>query len=345
MEDHKRTTLGFLTSVTDGIKVTGESCTTAEAPIGYPTQGAIAGAYVVSRGLVSFGFDIKSNAVDVARTGIAVGVIDASVPLTASGGGAAIGLHVGRGKMIMSINGQKMRSGGKSLSRDTPRRLPVDDNGRISVMIILNMDTRRMGIAINENRPLDLGYLVPASVRPWVWFGGPGVGSVNLAEFSFLPPPETRTLGLRADAQHKKVNKTAEMRGPSSEATGPTAPAPAVAISSVPEHAVPTEVDLSDEMPLKPVAPKPKPPFALDVTTLESARAASAVAKSLKLKSLEAGDDPTPSSRTTSRSNTESNTSDPVDWTARATAWLLPMQQALFRGGQPENAEDIKQVL
>ena len=165
------------------------------------------GKSICSSGRDLVRFSVKSsaaNAGNVTSTEIAVGVIDAAAS------GQAYGFHIGKSKLTKSSNGRRLKSTAyKSLHAETPRRLTSDAEGRISVLAVVDMTTRRLAIAINEKTPVDTGYTLPASVRPWVWLGGPGVGSVTLTEFKIVAaPPSTRAPRsaahpLREDAPHQ----------------------------------------------------------------------------------------------------------------------------------------------
>ena len=104
---------------------------------------------------------------------IVVGVADASVQINKIFAGKAVGFHIGRSRVVKSNDSHKIRSGGKSLSLDTPRALPTDEQGRLSIIAIVDMTTHRLSIAINDRTPVDTGVKLPNAVRPWVWLGGP----------------------------------------------------------------------------------------------------------------------------------------------------------------------------
>lgn len=309
---------GFVASVRKGVHVINSSSRPrVEAPLGFAEQGGIAGNRTITQGdgIVTFSFEVQNNYVNVESSVICVGVIDASKPLTATGGGYAIGLHIGRGKMISSFDGHAIRRGGKALSRDTPRRLPTDDAGRITILVICNMATRRMGIAIGQNKPLQLDYLIPESVRPWVWFGGPGAGSVGLAEYTLGAPPETSNLGLSAKP-HPKLEKTKAVADSdrSESATGPTA-------TNAAPTAAPTTASAPVEVPLA-LASAASVDLALDIGAVDANKAKGAKAKGAKVTDA-AGEAESERESTVS----SDSTNDPIEWTERATAWLMPLQR------------------
>ena len=52
------------------------------------------------------------------------------------------------------------------------------------------MKTRRLSFAIGQQRPVDAGVRLPAGgVRPWVWLGGPNVGTITLSEHGIPENP------------------------------------------------------------------------------------------------------------------------------------------------------------
>ena len=62
--------------------------------------------------------------------------------------GQAYGFHIGKSKLTKSSNGQRLKSTAyKSLHAETPRRLTSDAEGRISVLAVVDMTTRRLAIA------------------------------------------------------------------------------------------------------------------------------------------------------------------------------------------------------
>lgn len=168
--------------------------------------------------MVTFGFTVKPAASRMQSAAIVVGIADASVPLTPSGGGKAIGFHIGRSKVVESRNSHKLRSSSNKLSDDTPRVIPADLTGCVSVMLIVDTDTRRLAIAINDRTPIDSGYTLRERVRPWVWFGGPGVGKVTLAEYYIsAQPPSSR--GISAALR----DRTQASPSDNEQASAPTA--------------------------------------------------------------------------------------------------------------------------
>ena len=295
----QKTTLGFVKPESEGLVVEENTCS---APLGHAakTYGGVIGKSICSSGVISYGFSVKSsaaNAGNVTSTEIAVGVIDAAAS------GQAYGFHIGKSKLTKSSNGQRLKSTAyKSLHAETPRRLTSDAEGRISVLAVVDMTTRRLAIAINEKTPVDTGYTLPASVRPWVWLGGPGVGSVTLTEFKIVAaPPSTRGLA----APRTRFEKTHLTK--SDTTTGSTSAAPVLDISAL-------QLDISDPAP--------------------NAAPSKGILKGLSLPPR--GD----ASETASESAASSEESEPAEWTARASAWLQPLQQMFVK----EN-DEVRQIL
>lgn len=320
MENVRAEKRGFQASVRAGVQIVGN---VAHAPIGFPKSeyGAVLGNAAVSEGIVTFGFKVQSNATTIRASQIAVGIADANVPLTSKKTGIAIGLHIGRGKVVTAHNGHVVRRGGRKLSPETPRSLPADASGRINIMVTCNMDTRRIGVAINENRPIDAGYL-PEAVRPWVWLGSMGAGSVVLSEFfhEAPPPPASLSLGPRTDL----LEKTKTHARPDADATtGPTtSPAPEPPVAGV----LITSASPAREAPVA----------ALLVTTLASEHAAEVVSRPprpLAAKAAAAEEESTPTEEESvpteraSESADSTSIGDASEWTVRASAWLQPLQR------------------
>lgn len=269
-----------------------------------------------------FGFSITPTVAKIKDAEITVGVTDA----TLGSSGKSFGFHIGKARLYTSRDGHKLRrSSGRDLSVELPRKLPVDAEGRISVLAVINMKTNRLAFAVNGATPVDTGYTVPTSVRPWVWLGAGGVGSVVLTEHSIgaEPPPSVESSsesysGLSVDEQLSHdlssvglEDKTPSRRPSADLTTGLTAaPAPAPAAPSL----------ASEDVELDVAAPLP-------------------VVKPLALPLARANQLPADSTRSTSRTNTdstertsaESSVDVPTEWTHRATAWLKPLQE-LFMG-------------
>ena len=153
--------------------------------------GPVLGSETAATGRVIWSFTMTGTN----HTGqIVVGAADASVPLTAKSGPPCTGFHLGRSKIIHSKNSHKVSSsGGRTLSEDTPRKIAGSADSLI-VFVIADMDKRRLSFAVGEQTPVDCGVRLPAcGVRPWVWLGGPGVGSVSLAEQVLEAPSSPST--------------------------------------------------------------------------------------------------------------------------------------------------------
>ena len=186
---------------------------------------------------MTFAFHVTTNATTVQRSEIVVGISDGVKSAPGGPGGYSIGFHVGRSKIVTSADGVHIVKGGRSLSEDTPRRLPLDEKQSIRVMAIVDMTTRRLALAINDNIPVKTGYLMPPTVRPWVWPGGPNVGSVALSEFAIAArPPVSSSLGPHANASRAALGDKAVMREstPSLEievCEAPRGPSPSAALS------------------------------------------------------------------------------------------------------------------
>lgn len=298
----RKTTLGFLPTTRDGIQFTDDTQRALGAARGHPKSdfGGAVGTYVVREGIVTFCFTIRSNATSVQMSEIAVGVADASAELTPIKGGQAIGFHIGKSRIVRSKNGHK-RGSGRMLSPDTPRKVPADRDGRIVVLAVVDMETRRLAIALNQGRPVDTGYELPEAVRPWVWFGGPGVGEVELVEYSALTePPSSRPMARSASL---------------------AAPAPAPMLSTVSE----------DDAAGVGVGAAPT------VTTLYSKRAASALDTLEAKKGAPAS--PTSTIGTMDTGSNDSAAPELTEWDARASAWLSPLQSFFWKQEQASNAE------
>ena len=344
----QKTSAGFLPSDLTGIKRDG--CTvTALTGHGKQFYGGVTGKFVVSEGVVTFGYEITSHASTVtatqviiaARTAcsslsyshtlsltllvrfsrfasqIVVGITDAT-DLHSAKGSKSLGFHLGRSKVVSSLNSQKIKNGGKSLSRETPRRLPFDETGRISILVVVDMHSRRLSIAINQNTPIDTGYVLPRAVRPWIWLGGPGVGSVSLSEFVLV-----RSLD---------ASKAGESRLPSSaDATGLTGAAP---VAAPPVKRTPTtgQVLQPPRLQVKPLSGFVSVPEdqVLDTPTVDDPDRMSDLTSTMTSSRDE---DTSRGGEDTSRGE------EPAEWTARATAWLKPLQ-LMFASNQSEDAAD-----
>ena len=253
---------------------------------------------------------------------IVVGVADASVQINKIFAGKAVGFHIGRSRVVKSNDSHKIRSGGKSLSLDTPRALPTDEQGRLSIIAIVDMTTHRLSIAINDRTPVDTGVKLPNAVRPWVWLGGPGVGSVSLCELALnAPAPSRLTRSLEA-TQHRR---------PSDVTTGPTS----------------GEFDISD-------TPSYDMAGAVvqlrDVSLSESPAGQRTEQRRLSIPPLGAAPAGAPApagmcAQDTDRTTSSSQDSDPEPWTARATAWFRPLQQMFVQDNQAEPAQEVRQHL
>ena len=171
---------------------------TVNAPYGnLPDKyGPILGSETAATGRVIWSFTMTGTN----STGqIVVGAADASVPLTAKSGPPCTGFHLGRSKIIHSKNSHKVSSsGGRTLSDDTPRKVAGSADS-IIVFVIADMEKRRLSFAVGSQTPVDCGVRLPAcGVRPWVWLGGPGVGSVSLAEQVLEAPSPVSTPSSQA---------------------------------------------------------------------------------------------------------------------------------------------------
>ena len=166
---------------------------TVTAPFGnLPDKfGPVLGSQTAATGRVIWSFTMTGTN----HAGqIVVGAADASIPLTAKAGPPCTGFHIGRSKVIHSKNAHKVKSsGGRTLSDDTPRKVGGSAES-IIVFVIADMNKRRLSFAVGSQTPVDCGVRLPAcGVRPWVWLGGPGVGSVSLAELALEAPSPVST--------------------------------------------------------------------------------------------------------------------------------------------------------
>ena len=64
----------------------------------------------------------------------------------------------------------------------------------MSVIVLVDMDRGRLAFAVGGGGAIDSGLRLPATARPWVWLGGPGVGTVSVFDCTYTvaqpPPPE-----------------------------------------------------------------------------------------------------------------------------------------------------------
>lgn len=177
-----------------------------------------------------------------------------------------IGLHIGRSKVVRSFNSHKLVAGSQWLGRDTPRKLPIDANGRVRVTALCDMSSRRLLIAVNDGEPVDAGYLLPWSVRPWVWFGGPGVGSVTLAEYTRHPAPPPSAIAMTARPGTARA-------GTGSSPTSVVASLgirPSTAADSSDSTGAFTAAAPTAAMPLSAGKVLPRPPFVVDVSDVSA---------------------------------------------------------------------------
>lgn len=153
------------------------------APLGHmPSEyGSVLGERVAARGSGRqvWCYTVRTNS----AAAVAVGVADASVPLTAKSGPATVGWHIGKGKPIKTKDGKKLSTSGMMTNRtDRPARGKDFGTAELKVLAIVDMNTRHIAISVDGSLPMDLGVTIPSSVRPWVFLDGPGVGSVELTE-------------------------------------------------------------------------------------------------------------------------------------------------------------------
>jgi hypothetical protein len=164
-----------------------EADCTIRTPYGHmPNQfGPVVGKCVATEGKVIWSFTLRgTNPVGM----IVVGAADASIPLTEKSGPPCTGFHIGKSKVVHSKTGHKI-AGKRLLAADTPRN--ISGTGDLTILVIADMDRRRLSFAVGKQPPVDVGIrLPPTGVRPWVWLGGPNVGSVTLAEHRLgVPSP------------------------------------------------------------------------------------------------------------------------------------------------------------
>ena len=270
---------------------------------------------------------------------IVVGVADATMAKDTTFG-RVLGYHIGRSKIVTSKSLHKIKSGGKSLSRDTPRRLPINADGHISIMAVVDMHTRRMSIAINRNTPIDTGYYLPAAVRPWVWLGGPGVGAVTLTEYTMIAAiPQSSTIG--SQARMAVTDKTNAGRRPSGgDPTGPTALAPAQLAIDTSDVKTTTAEHVAAKGMIAPISPLQQAMYPTPSTP--EVRALAMTLDSVKPLNLNTKP---PDSDTNSGGSNETSRSmfDPSEWTARATEWFKPMQQ-MFLNDDADTAPTLMEL-
>jgi len=221
---------------------------------------------------------------------LAVGVADASgKPITTGTGPCAYGLHLGRGRIFKSSTGHKIGSG-KALHAKTPRQVKeLADKGPMSVIVLVDMDRGRLAFAVGGGGAIDSGLRLPATARPWVWLGGPGVGTVSVFDCTYTvaqpPPPEPAVappvvLDLAAVEESDITSATASKHTRSG----------------------PTGADVLDE-----------PGLTLDLNAVEDGALTPARSET------------TDSDKQTSFSSE----AEPIPWTDRAGNWLSGLQQAM----------------
>ena len=124
-------------------------------------------------------FSVNTNL----NAGVAVGVADASVELTSLSGPSTCGWHIGKGVPVQTKDGRKLVTSGMTTGKMDPRASrKAAGKAPIRVLVIVDMETRRLAISVDGAMPLDLGVTIPPSVRPWVFLYGPMCGSVTLSE-------------------------------------------------------------------------------------------------------------------------------------------------------------------
>jgi len=195
------TDLFFCESVRKGCELD-DARREVKAAFGTDQHGPIVGEHVVTGGQHIWQFSVKTNE----HAHLCVGVADASAsakPLTSDSGPCAWGLHLGKGKCFKSANSFKVPSG-KALypgtHRDIKSRVAQTD-GSITVLALVDLVHRRLSFAIGDGPPIDTGLPLSEAVRPWVWLGLPGVGTVSVAACTYsVPPPEREASDSTATA-------------------------------------------------------------------------------------------------------------------------------------------------
>jgi len=266
-----------------------ESSTKVSAAFGTAEHGPIIGEHVVSRGQHIWRFIVDTNRV----AHLAVGVADAAAgkPVTTNSGPCAYGLHLGRGRIFKSSTGHKLGSG-KALHAQTPRQVKeLSGQGPVSVIVLVDMDHGRLSFAVGSNTAIDSGLRLPDAVRPWVWLGGPGVGSVSIVECTYTvaqPPAPAPTPVVVDLATVEELDITS-------------------ATTSKQTRSGPTGTGLPDEADRT---------LALALPERDQ---------------IVAGDDiQTPATPARSESGSQSSgQAEPIPWTHRAGDWLAGLQQAM----------------
>lgn len=307
--------------------------TAVKAEIGHmPNKyGGVVGEDVFASGCHLICFEVTAPE----SANVAIGFCDAEKPQTSETSGPhAWGLHLGRGRLVQSLNSHQFAGPQRKIYRSAARKeykARLGAGASLKVLFILDMSTRHLSVVLDEHSPVDTGFMLPETVRPWLWLGGPGCGTVSAVKLLDSEPIATPALPTPpleiATSPAADDGGTGIGLGVGLEV--------GIEVASVPEQSAerPEETPQmamrldAKATPLKGIDDERLSPKAVEVTM--AALAESHVPDLVPLTQR--------TESTTARTDCTTPSSDsgdgplPQRWTAAAASWLLPLQQALFR--------------
>jgi hypothetical protein len=104
--------------------------------------------------------------VDNKQSHVAVGVADASVPLTAHGGGKAWGYLTSHAGLVTSTDCRRLRAGKRWAAR-TARASAASTTILVIVQRTAGSKQATLSISVNDATPVVVGARLPTVVQPW----------------------------------------------------------------------------------------------------------------------------------------------------------------------------------